>query len=149
MPLPTLFVGVGSPHGDDSAGWLVADALQAQSLPGLRVRKVAVPIDLLDEIDGCERLLTCDACHGIGEIGSMHLWKWPDLPAEWQPHSGSHDLGLRQVLELAERLQRLPGHVEIWGIEVGWCNPGEPVSAELMRLLPEAIAALAAAIGRE
>jgi hydrogenase maturation protease len=113
----TFLFGIGSGYGDDQAGWRVIDAVEAEGLPEVTVDRGRSPSDLLDRLAGIERLHLCDACHGAGPVGSWHRWRWP--AAEIQPvrFSGSHDLGLAAVLELAERLGQLPGEVLLWGIE--------------------------------
>jgi hydrogenase maturation protease len=157
----TLFVGVGSPHGDDRAGWLVADALSemtetcgftrpirlldpggtaVERKPSLAVRKTGVPAELLDWLDGVARLIVCDAFCGAGPAGAIHRWLWPD-PRIAQCHSaGSHDFGLPAVLELAATLGRLPAAVVVWGIEAGRVRPGAEVSPEIQRALPDLVA---------
>ena len=45
---PTLVVGVGSHHGDDQAGWLVADLLAASASEDVAVRKAKTPAEILD-----------------------------------------------------------------------------------------------------
>lgn len=56
-----LVVGVGSPHGDDQAGWRVADHVAAVLGGAIAVRKASVPHDVLDWCDGRERLHLVDA----------------------------------------------------------------------------------------
>ncbi len=113
----TLVVGIGSHHGDDQAGWLVADALSDRACPSCEVRKVASPIEILDWLEGLERLILCDACRGLGEVGETYHTVWPTTQITAVNWSGTHDLGLPTVLELAERLGNLPPEVHIWGIE--------------------------------
>ena len=123
---PTLFVGIGSPHGNDCLGWLAADELRRRypaNHPDLEVRCAQIPADLLDWLEGRRRLLLCDACCMHGEPGAIYRWNWPEAAffdlESWSSHGGN----LGSVLQLAERLQYLPESVVIWGIEVG-TQPG-------------------------
>ncbi len=143
-----LFVGIGSPHGDDQAGWLVADRLgkSVSSLSGVLVRRAAVPMDLLDWLDGVKQLHVCDACRSGAPAGTLHRWEWPtdlndrgcdaiglsslDTLAQLRS-TGSHDCGLGQTLLLSERLGRLPPKVTIWGIEGREFRPEREFSAEI------------------
>ncbi len=79
-PAPSLFVGIGSPHGNDRLGWAIADEL-AQRLgdhAGLMdVRKAKSPVDLLDWLDGRERVFLCDACRMHLDTGTIRCWEWP------------------------------------------------------------------------
>ena len=65
----TTFVGVGSSHGDDQVGWMVIQKLQeGSSGDSFDFRKAKSPADILDWIQDCERLVICDACHGLGTV---------------------------------------------------------------------------------
>ena len=135
----TLFVGLGSSHGDDRAGWLVADALESRLGEQVQVRRAAAPLDVLHWLEGVEQLALCDACRGIGTPGSWRRWQAPlaELPTGRTRHS--HDLGLAAALELAGRLGTLPHSISIWGIEIHETEPGQAPSTAVER----AIAAVA------
>ena len=152
----TLVVGVGSPQGDDQAGWLVADRLTAHhtdagSPPGWTVRRARIPLDLLDWLDGVDRLVICDACEALGEPGQLHCWTWPDPAIAACRSLTSHDFGLPSVLQMAGALGRLPRQVTIWGIEMtgsemnGREQPHEP-ALELHAAVARAVAEILAAL---
>jgi hydrogenase maturation protease len=123
--LSTLIVGIGSPHGDDQAGWRVVDALRAILSSAIEVREASTPSQLLDWLDCVGRLIICDACQvhrrvrddSAGATQSVHRWQWPTLQVSMLRSAGSHSFGLPQVLQLAERLGRLPQDVIVFGIE--------------------------------
>jgi hydrogenase maturation protease len=136
MPVNTLFVGIGSPHGDDQIGWHMADELAARLkgsqtalLAELTIRKAASPADILDWLEGIERLVLCDACRSGGPPGSAYRWTWPDQAIEQADSSGSHDLDLASVLTLAQRLHSLPPIVVVWGIEAEKLDSPDDLSA--------------------
>ena len=120
----TLFVGIGSPHGDDRIGWRIADLLRTHMPPDISIRKATTPNDLLDWLEGIDRLIICDAC--LSRCGTpqddVHLlrWDWPTLELAALRSAGSHAFGLPQVLQLAERLGTLPPVVTVLGLE-GLC----------------------------
>jgi len=64
-PPRRLIVGLGSPQGDDAAGWHIIDAV-ARAAPFERVRRLAHPADLLDLTGEIDDLIVCDACRGKG-----------------------------------------------------------------------------------
>ncbi len=133
----TLIVGIGSPHGDDVAGWEVAELLTSE-LAGANVcvKQATSPLQILDWIDEAERLMLCDACHGFGQLGDINRWTWPAselLDVSW---SGTHDFSLTATLHLAERLNRLPFDVLIWSVEATATNPYERMSAEVAAAVP-------------
>jgi len=136
----TLIVGIGSPQGDDSAGWLVADELVGcVEREGVRVRKAKSPADLLDWLEGVERLIVCDACRGLGRPGRIRCWIWPTTELADLHFSGTHDLSLLAVLALARQLGRLPARVVIWAVESANRGAAEPMSDEVQAAAPELV----------
>ncbi len=128
-----LVVGLGSHHGDDQAGWLVLDRLRERNFPAARLTRILHPVDLLDVSDPQQSLILCDACRGSGAPGDVSHCRWPSDHFIITRHSGSHDLSLREVLELGQQLGRLPQIVEIWTIEGAVWSPGSPPSADVER----------------
>ncbi|MGI9427921.1 MAG: hypothetical protein ACR2NM_04645, partial [Bythopirellula sp.] len=98
----TLIVGIGSPHGDDQAGWLVAERLATDlDHDNIAVRKATSPVQLLDWLDSIDRLVVCDACRGLGDVGELRRWLWPSPELADGSWSGTHDFSLIAVLQLA------------------------------------------------
>lgn len=122
----TLFVGLGSPHGDDQAGWLVAAQLEALlrplSMANVVIRYASSPIESLHWLDDCERLIACDAYRFGGNGIDSHnkesiCWTWPfpsDVErADW---SGTHDMSFPATLQLGQSLGMLPEAIALWGV---------------------------------
>lgn len=168
MSAKILFVGIGSPHGDDQLGWHVADALADRlqtsdtafpeevttglnspmlSKGHIAVRKAGNPVDVLDWIEGIERLIICDACRSGGPPGLAYRWNWPDRAIELVRSNGSHDLGLAGVLRLADRLQRIPPVVIVWGVEADGLKPQDDLSASVTARLPAVVDTIWSDIG--
>jgi len=144
----TLIVGLGSPHGDDQAGWLVADALSRHEQSELCVRRADSPAELLHWLDGVVRLIICDACQSQGAPGRLHRWTWPTAQLPIGAARGSHDLDLAGVLGLAESIGCLPAQVDVWGIEVDVMEPTTHVSDDVQRGISQAVVAVRQAIAR-
>jgi hydrogenase maturation protease len=160
-----LFVGIGSPHGDDQAGWTIAEGLlqDVDSSGDIIVRRASVPLDLIDWLDGIDCLHVCDACQGDAPPGTLHRWEYKAAtPAasdrQREPRgrecfaslrsTGSHDFGLIAVLELADRLGRLPSQVVVWCIEGRRFEIGQTLSPEIVRILPEVKGVVAHALSQ-
>ena len=99
-----LVVGLGSAHGDDQAGWLVAEQLlkkvsvlkkvsgtleasegQVESLmressrhffQHVVVRRAMIPLDVLDWLEGVSILHVCDACETTGSHEKLMRFTW-------------------------------------------------------------------------
>ncbi|MEN9555356.1 MAG: hypothetical protein RLZZ232_1642 [Planctomycetota bacterium] len=139
-----LVVGIGSSHGDDQAGWLVAELLQQRLelgqivLSGCRVRKAAVPLDLLHWLDGVAELIICDACVSEDPDAAVQTLTLTDGddgqvlegPRKGIPETprGSHGYGVMDVLQLLQKtLGRLPA-TTLWLIPGKVYSPGSEVS---------------------
>ena len=93
-----LVAGLGSRHGDDQAGWLVAEqvlkkvsgALEAEEeqdqnlmqessrhlLQHVVVRRAMIPLDLLDWLEGVSILHVCDACETTQSHEKLKRFTW-------------------------------------------------------------------------
>lgn len=116
----TLVAGIGSPSGDDQLGWLVIDALRRGLPPARRplLRQAATPMQLLDWLDDICAAVIVDACQGVGDVGTISSWRWPDSRLDQTRFVGTHDYPLAATLRLAQRLGKLPADVEIWTVTI-------------------------------
>ncbi len=138
---PVRIIGIGSSHGADQAGWLVADALQRSELPGrlpagtISFLQCRFPAQLWQLVDGCELAVLIDAvCAEPGsvlEIDSGNLVRFKEL------HS-THGIGVAEALSLIPVLSERPPRVVLLGIGVdtgdGVCA-GEDVNQALLRVV--------------
>ena len=141
MKPSSLVVGIGSPNGDDRVGWEVADRLSAIAEHTVAVRCARTPADLLDWLEGIERLEICDAVSSNSIVGSVACWQWPSAQIEQAGFHTSHDLSLPAALSPADALGHLPARVRIWGVTV---EPG----GSLESLSPAAAAAVPIVVRR-
>jgi hydrogenase maturation protease len=114
----TVVAGLGSPFGDDRAGWRVIEELQRSQLPA-RLIALHEATELVEELAGCKRLIVVDACRSRRRDGEVTRLEWPDPRIAARHSHSTHGVGLSSALELAKRLGRLPASVEIFGIEIG------------------------------
>jgi len=112
-------IGVGTRHGDDAAGLLVADHLARGPLPpGAVVVHCERPaLDLLEALADADAAVVIDAMRSDRRHGSIARLEPGDLDATG-PVS-SHGLGVAQAVALARSLGRAPARLAIIGIEVG------------------------------
>jgi hydrogenase maturation protease len=139
----TVVAGFGSPHGDDQAGWRVAAMLSRR--PNLPARVVAAyePLQILQALRGCERLIVVDACHTGGSAGVITRLTWPDPRIAVRHRQSSHGVGVFDVLKLAEKLGDLPPVVEIIGIEAVDWEPGSDLGPDVLQSVAEVEALIA------
>ncbi|MGB5255439.1 MAG: hydrogenase maturation protease [Sedimenticolaceae bacterium] len=112
-------IGLGSPFGDDQAGWRVIDSLRARGLSGIDLITLDRPghslINWLPEVDW---LILVDAVSSDTPLGSVMRLD-PDSLDEAPSGISSHGLHIAEALQLASTLDCLPSRVEIYGIQVG------------------------------
>jgi len=136
-------VGIGSPAGDDQAGWLVVQALASGPLaqrcpPDTRLAALDRPgAQLIGQLEGADVAVLIDAVRSGAAPGTIHRVEAPALAqADW-PVS-SHSLGVAGALALARALGALPARVLIYGIEIDSAAtgraPSEAVRAAVERL---------------
>ena len=143
-----MIAGIGSPHGDDQAGWEMARQIEQRRFHYVRVKLARTPADLLDWIEPAMDLLICDACQGAGEAGSVHQWEWPCGQLDEIHWSGTHQMSLTGVLALAAQLGRLPQHVRICGVELQSNHSGETMSEAVQAGVVAAVESLCEDLSR-
>lgn len=148
-----LIVGIGSPHGDDQAGWQVIEQLQSLERSKIELRKAAVPHGLLDWLGGvtvlhiidssvCELDNFCVQRFDLRKQPPSNEFQWSWIPSQQKStgivttlerplklrSAGSHQIDVLTVLELAACLDRLPKYVVLWAIPGHRYNASDAMS---------------------
>ncbi|HMX15591.1 MAG TPA: hydrogenase maturation protease [Rhodocyclaceae bacterium] len=120
----TRVVGLGSPFGDDGAGWRVVERLCAGGLPeDVEAVACADPArDLLPLLAGTREVVLVDALLGGGVPGTLRRCTRDDLARD-PGRISSHGHDLAALLDLAEVLGRLPERLSIFGIAADGDGP--------------------------
>lgn len=120
-------LGIGSPSGDDQAGWLTVDALLAGGVKAgdeLVIEKLDRPgAGLIPLLDNASWVILVDAMQSGGQPGWIQRYGVNDWPAYCQGLS-SHGFGVLNALSLARELGSLPPRLDLYGIEIGGAMPG-------------------------
>lgn len=150
-----LVVGIGNPWAsDDGVGGEAVRCLRdrlamtpAAGRPAARLLALRQPdASLLDALGDCERLIVVDAVRSGAPPGTRHRVAWTPGCVEERgvARASSHGLGVRDLLELAAAMGRLPAHVELWGVEIASTQPGQGLTPEVARALPALVESLLA-----
>lgn len=138
----TMVVGLGSPNGDDQAGWRVIDLLLARVGNVCQLRYAKVPHELIDWIGDIDVLHVIDACETNDDRSAVSQYRvsvddhdvtllnnqnrrTATLPR--LRSNSSHQMDFGSVVQLARQLQRLPDCVTIWTIPGREFGPSETV----------------------
>ena len=140
-------IGIGSPSGDDQAGWLTVDALLAGGMQTRReiiVEKLDRPgANLIPLLEDASWAILIDAMQSDGQVGRIQRFDQKD----WSNYSqglSSHGFGVLAALSLAQAMAGLPARLDLYGIETGSTAPGDEPGAEIRsaaRRLARAVAA--------
>lgn len=124
-----LVIGIGNPfRGDDAAGLAVAR----------RIRNVAAEerttgtYDLMELWRDADDVVIVDAMRSGAPPGSVRVFD-ADIPLPAEMFASTHTVGLREAVEMARTLGRLPAHLTIYGIEVENVKPGFRMSSAVRR----------------
>lgn len=137
--------GIGSPSGDDQAGWLTVDALRAMGVDAA-VEKLDRPGANLvnhlvnhfgNHLGNAAWVILVDAMQSHGPPGKIRHFDQTDWAGYGQGLS-SHGFGVFDALSLARELGSLPPRIDVYGIEMGEVlpggQPGESVQAAARQL---------------
>lgn len=143
-------LGIGSPSGDDQAGWLTVDALLAESVHTggeVIIDKLDRPgAQLISLLGDAAWVILIDAMQSDDAVGRIRHFGVEDWPAY---HHGlsSHGLGVLDALALARELGSLPARLDLYGIEIGSANPGESPGSEIHAAARQLAGRIAAELG--
>ncbi len=128
-------MGLGSPHGDDQAGWAVASRLEGAA--GVTAVIVRGGAELLLAWEGFDEVVVVDAAAPAGRPGRVTRREWPAPDLESTPLASTHGLGLADALRMAEALGSLPGRLIIYTIEAAATEPLAPLGKAAARAADE------------
>jgi hydrogenase maturation protease len=128
---PIRIIGIGNGlRGDDAVGLVVARRLRDLVGPPVQVMEAEGPsLDLLDLMEGAEKVVLIDAASGSGPEGLIHRFEATAGPIgrEIFPTS-THAIGLAEAIEIGRALGRLPAVMLVYGIEICVATIGSSLS---------------------
>ncbi len=134
-------VGIGSPFGDDRAGWVAADMLSASPTvtraPGaVYVSHCETPASLLlQDYGAAEALVVIDAVTSGAPPGTVQRLCGAELGRTSAPLS-SHGLHIADALALGQAMHALPPQVLLYGVEMESEERSETLSESVAQALP-------------
>lgn len=141
-------IGVGSPWGDDQAGWLAAAALR-----GLFAED-RVEVKALDRPGPAlcahwqrnDSVVLLDAVRAHGESGRIHCVEGAEIAGLGGASLSSHGYGVAQAVALATALAAMPRRLCLLGLEVGGDTRDTGLSTATERCIPRLTAAARAKV---
>ena len=146
-PARAVVIGIGNVfRRDDGIGPAVAAALDADAAGVKVVTCAAEPAAILDAWTGAEVAVVIDAA--VGPQPGAVLRCAPGELSDSNPVS-SHELSLRQTVELGRALGRAPRSVAVVAVGVADTGHGEGLSPAVAAALPEALAVVRAVLAEQ
>ena len=149
--MSTRVIGVGSPFGDDRAGWEVVAALEAAlesaAVPQLRVDVRACDrpgAALVHMLAGVQHAVIIDVALSAGSPAGSVRWIG-EREIEARRAVSSHGFGLAEALALARALGDAPSRVSVLTISATHLE-GEVLSDPVREAVPVAVRAVLALI---
>ena len=146
-------IAVGNPYRrDDGVGAAVLAALGRQLGPEPRVRLAELdgePVRMMQAWEGSSIVWIVDATSSDRPSGSVHevdARRLGDGDSSWAGVGGGHAFGLREAVEFAAALDRLPDQIRVIGIEGETFDHGEGLTPTVADAVPVAAARLLASI---
>jgi hydrogenase maturation protease len=141
---PTILVlGIGNlVMSDDGAGVRVVQELQKRYRfpPHVEIMDGGtLGLDLLPRLEGIERLLVVDAVETGGKPGTLVQLSGEELPIALQTKVSPHQMGLKDLLAVAELMGHAPREMVLVGIQPACIEMGDELSPNIAGQLEEMI----------
>ncbi|HMA30432.1 MAG TPA: hydrogenase maturation protease [Casimicrobiaceae bacterium] len=152
MKVATRILGIGSPAGDDRAGWAAAEAVRASAWYRSRADSVEVAcldrpgLALLAAMQGATRVVLIDAFRSGAAPGTVRRLDLDRIAMQETGRVSSHGFGLAEALALGHALGVLPPRLTLFGVEAGEADGGEDLSAAVRAALPALVGRVQASV---
>ncbi|STY29921.1 hydrogenase expression/formation protein [Legionella wadsworthii] len=144
-------LGIGSPFGDDQAGWMVIERLKQllsfypEIMPYLILESHDRPgVRLIELLEGFDTVFIIDAVKSGSPVGTIHQFQKEDV-LEPKKQFSTHGMSVPHALQLACVLGELPKNVIFYGIEID----GITINQKISDWVEESISALSYQIQKE
>jgi len=137
-------VGIGNVLlRDEGIGCHVVHALEGIPLPDVNIIDGGTCSDVLQLLEGADKLVIVDAVKGGGTPGQIYRFHLEDITLEQKPFLSRHDMGLVDNLMLSKLWHSISETVVI-GVEPKEVEWGLELSPELQEKIPQIIDAILA-----
>jgi hydrogenase maturation protease len=128
---------------DEGIGCHVVHALEGIPLPDVKIIDGGTSSDVLQLLEGVDKLIIVDAVKGRGTPGQIYRFHLEDITLEQKPFLSLHDMGSVDNLMLMKLWHKM-GETVIIGIEPKEVDWGLELSPELQEKIPQIIDAILA-----
>lgn len=142
-----LVLGLGNAvMTDDAFGSRVAEALLARYRFPENIAVIdggTLGLDLLPRLEEIDRLLIVDALEMGAAPGTVFRLQDDEVPRAFASKLSVHQMGVQDLLAVAELQGHLPPQLVVWGVQSGSIEMGMELTAPVARALEEVVAKIA------
>ena len=150
--MSTLVLGLGNAlMTDDAFGHWMINALQGRFTFSSDVAVLdggTLGLDLLPQLEGIERLLVIDALEMGALPGTIFRLEGEEVPRAFAGKLSVHQMGLQDLLAVAELQGNLPAELVVWGVQPDSIEVGLELTAPVAAAMDEAIAGVVGELRR-
>lgn len=136
----TLVLGIGNVlMNDDAVGVRVVQALAGRysfAADVLLLDGGTLGLDLLPYLEGIDRLLVVDAVETGGAPGTLVRLSGNDIPLALATKVSPHQMGLKDLLLVADLQGHAPAEMVLWGVQPGSIEMDLEMSPEVAGAVP-------------
>ena len=144
--MPILVLGLGNLlMTDDALGGRVIETLERKFEFPEQVALIdggTLGLDLLPRLEGIDKLLVIDALEMDAEPGTVFRLVGDEVPRAFASKLSVHQMGLQDLLAVAELQGHLPEELIIWGAQVASIEMGTQLSEAMAPALEQIVAAV-------
>lgn len=96
-------------------------------------------LDLLPKFEGVEKLLIIDALEMDAAPGTIFRLEGEEVPRAFANKLSVHQMGVQDLLAVAELQGHLPGHLVVWGVQPGSIEMALELTSEVEQALPQVV----------
>jgi hydrogenase maturation protease len=142
-----LVLGLGNTiMSDDGFGVKVVTALSSRYRFPEAVKLLdggTLGLDLLPHLEGVEKLLIIDALEMTAAPGQVFRLEGEEVPRAFASKLSVHQMGIQDLLAVAELQGYLPGTLVVWGVQPQSIQMGTELTPAVEAALPEVVEAVA------
>lgn len=105
-------------------------------------------LDLLPRLEGIDKLLVIDALQMGAEPGEIFRLEGEEVPRAFANKLSVHQMGLQDLLAVAELQGHLPSHLVVWGAQAGSIEMGLEMTTAVVAGMERVIAAVVEELSR-
>lgn len=99
-------------------------------------------LDLLPRLEGIDKLLVIDALQMGAESGAVFRLEGEEVPRAFANKLSVHQMGLQDLLAVAELQGHLPNQLVVWGVQASSIEMGMEMSATVAAALEQLLIAV-------